>query len=93
MQYITESDLKVIEKNTFKVPRFLLGGLYKKISADSKLLFALMMDRQSYTFEDLGNESGYSLELIKYCVKELQKAGLVQINDSIISSIQLRRII
>lgn len=93
MQYITERDLQVIENNTFKVPRFLFSGIYKKISAESKLLFALILERQSYTLEVLTNESGYSSELIKKCIKELSKAGLIQINESIISSTQLRRTI
>lgn len=93
MQYITERDLQVIENNTFKVPRFLFSGAYKKISAESKLLFALILERQSYTIDILSNESGYSSELIKKCIKELIKVGLVQMNDSIIFSTQLRRTI
>lgn len=90
MQYITEFDLKVIEKNTFKVPRFLLGN-YKKISADSKLLFALMMDHQTFALDDLVTESGYSPEIIKKCTKELTKAGLIQVDGSELSVNQLRR--
>lgn len=90
MQYITEFDLKVIEKNTFKVPRFLLGD-YKKISADSKLLFALMMDHQTFVLDDLVTESGYSPKLIRKCTKELSKAGLIQVDGTLLSINQLRR--
>ncbi|AFA47897.1 hypothetical protein Awo_c11130 [Acetobacterium woodii DSM 1030] len=91
IQYLTECDLKSIENNSFKVPRFLFSGTYKKISAESKLLFALILERQFYAIEALVNESGYSQELIKKCIKELSKAGLIQMNDSLISSTQLWR--
>jgi hypothetical protein len=30
IQYLTECDLKGIENNSFKVPRFLFSGTYKK---------------------------------------------------------------
>lgn len=88
IQYLSERDLKSIENNTFKVPGFLFTGAYKKISAESKLLFALILERQSYAIEALGIESGYSQDLIKKCLKELKKAGLIQMNDKIISSKQ-----
>lgn len=93
MQYLTEYDLSAIEKNTFRVPRFLFSGSYQKISADSKLLFSLIMDRQSTVLEELSKESGYSLTLIKKCVNELTKAGLIQVQDSLILITQMRRIL
>ncbi|AWW28355.1 MULTISPECIES: hypothetical protein [unclassified Acetobacterium] len=93
MQYLTEYDLNAIDNNTFRVPRFLFSGSYQKISADSKLLFALMMEGHSMVLEELSNESGYSLTLIKKCLNELAKAGLIQVHDSLILITQMRRIL
>jgi hypothetical protein len=93
MEYLTEYDLNAIDNNTFRVPRFLFSGSYQKISADSKLLFALMMERQSTALDELGKESGYSLTLMKKCVKELTKAGLIQVQDPLILITQMRRIL
>lgn len=86
MQYLTERDLPITDKNTFKVPLFLFGGAYKKVSADAKLLFSMMMEDQSFNMLDLEREYGYPPELVKKCINELAKAGLIQADQVAASS-------
>lgn len=88
MRYLTERDLPITEKNTFKVPLFLFGGSYKKVSADAKLLFSMVMEKQSFNSADIEREIGYSPELVNKCIKELTKAGLIQADQLAASNSQ-----
>lgn len=84
MQYLKEIDIQSViqNENAFLVPKFLFKKEFRKISANSKLLFAFIFESKVIKLSDLSECSGFSLELTNKCVKELAGMNLVNIKDS-----------
>lgn len=76
MEFIKMNDLPISDKNSIRIPKFLLSN--GCVSADSKLLYAMIADHQSMTIQELISDCGYSKKKVNRCIKELIHAGLIE---------------
>jgi len=80
MNYLSECDLPIKTTNMFKIPLFLFSNRYKKLSADAKLLYSLMLDELDgceCDVCDLEKNYNYSPALTSRCIRELSHAELL----------------
>lgn len=65
----------------FFIPKVLLTDKYKELSSDAKILYSLLMDRDTfgYSMRDIQDIIGISDKKLDEYIHQLKKAGLINL--------------